>query len=127
MLVDRFAHMRRRKPMLEPQTFYGQVEHLYLINFACSDTQIVPQQPTILAAIRNCKIRDQGPTELEGLDIHLYNTTGGLDLVDITSVQALVGHIKYVVDGGGWAVIDRSGGLACAEWDPADDDIDDEL
>ena len=51
MLVDRFAHMRRRKPMLEPQTFYGQVEHLYLINFACSDTQIVPQQPTILAAI----------------------------------------------------------------------------
>ena len=127
MLVDRFAHMRRRKPMLEPQTFYGQVEHLYLINFACSDTRIVPQQPTILAAIRNCKIRDQGPTELEGLDIHLYNTTGGLDLVDITSVQALVGRIKYVVDGGGWAVIDRSGGLACAEWDPADDDIDDEL
>ena len=122
MLVDKFAHMCRRKPKLEPQTFYGQLEHLYLINFTCSDTRMDPQQPTILAAIRNCKIQVQGPTELEGLDIHLYNMTGGLDLVDITSVQALVGRVKYVVDGGGWAIIDRSGSLACAEWDPADDD-----
>ena len=121
MLVDRFAHMRRRKPELEPQTFYGQLEHLYLITFACSDTQVDPQNPIILAAIRGCKIKDPGPTDLEGLDIHIYNTTGGLDLVDVTSIQALVGRVEYTVDGGGWAIIDRSGSLARAEWDPTDD------
>ena len=123
MLVDRFAHMRHRKPMLEPQTFYGQLEHLYLINFVCSDTRVDPQQPIILAAIRNCKIKDSQPTELDHLDIHLYNMTGSLDLVDITSIQALVGRVQYVVDGGGWAIVDRSGSLARAEWDPTDDDI----
>lgn len=126
MLVDKFAHMRRRRPEYEPKTFYGQLEHLYLIKFSCSglgsDMQVNPQIPVILAAIRNCKIREPGPTDLEGLDIHLYNTTGSLDVVDITSIQALVGRVKYSVDGGGWAVIDRSGGLAQAEWDPMGED-----
>jgi hypothetical protein len=51
MLVDRFAHMCRQKPQLEPQTFYGQLEHLYLINFTCSDNWVDPQKPIILAAI----------------------------------------------------------------------------
>ncbi|KAI9430414.1 hypothetical protein H4582DRAFT_2063825 [Lactarius indigo] len=118
MLVDKFAHAHRRKPVFEPQTFYGSLEHLYLIQFTCSDTQVDPQKPVILAAIRNCKTKDPGPTDLEGLDIHLYNTTGSLDLVDVTSIQALVGRVEYTVDGGGWAIIDRSGSLACAEWDP---------
>ena len=122
MLVDRYAHMRRRKLVLEPQTFYGQLEHLYLINFVCSDTWVDPQQPIILAAIQNCKIKDLQPTELEHLDIHIYNMTGGLDLVNVTSIQALVGRVKYTVDGGGWAIIDRSSSLARAEWDPIDDD-----
>ena len=115
--------MRRRKPKLEPQTFYGQLEHLYLINFVCSDTRVDPQEPIILAAIQNCKIRDPGPTELEGLDIHLYDTTGSLDLVDVTSIQALVGRVKFTVDSGGWAIIDQSGSLTRAEWDPTDDSM----
>ncbi|KAH9009866.1 hypothetical protein EDB85DRAFT_2241680 [Lactarius pseudohatsudake] len=107
MLVDKFAHMHRRKPKFELQTFYD------------------PQKPIIIAAIRNCKIKTPGPADLEGIDIHLYSTTGSLDLIDITSVQALVGRVEYTVDGGGWAIIDRSGGLARAEWDPAGDaDVD---
>jgi hypothetical protein len=126
MLVDKFAHMRRRKPVFEPKTFYGQLEHIYVIRLTPSGSDIQVnsdlQTPIILAAIRNCKTREQGPTELEGLDIHLYSTMGGLDVVDITSVQALVGRVKYTVDGGGWAVIDRSGSLAQAEWDPTGED-----
>ncbi|KAI9431721.1 hypothetical protein H4582DRAFT_1822048, partial [Lactarius indigo] len=106
MLVDKFAHAHRRKPVFKPRTFYGSLEHLYLIQFTCSDTQVDPQKPVILAAIRNCKTKDPGPTDLEGLNIHLYNTTGSLDLVDVTSIQALVGHVEYTVDGGGWAIID---------------------
>ncbi|KAH9008293.1 hypothetical protein EDB84DRAFT_1591239 [Lactarius hengduanensis] len=127
MLVDKFAHMHRRKPKFELQTFYGQLEHLYLITFSCSDTRVDPQKPIILAAIRNCKIKAPGPADLEGIDIHLYSTTGSLDLADITSVQALVGRVEYTVDGGGWAIIDRSGGLARAEWDPTGDADADEV
>ncbi|KAF8262478.1 hypothetical protein EI94DRAFT_1773176 [Lactarius quietus] len=105
-----------------PQTFYGQLEHLYLVNFTCSDARVEPHKPIILAAIQNCKIKDPGPTDLEGLDVHLYNTTGSLDVVDVTSIQALVGRVEYIVDGGGWAIIDRSGSLAHAEWDPIGND-----
>ncbi|KAN0139719.1 hypothetical protein V8E53_002381 [Lactarius tabidus] len=36
---------------LELQTFYGQLKHLYLINFICSDTWVDHQQPIIIAAI----------------------------------------------------------------------------
>ncbi|KAI9438932.1 hypothetical protein H4582DRAFT_1813594, partial [Lactarius indigo] len=106
MLVDKFAHMHHCKPNFKLQTFYGQLEHLYLIIFSCSDTWVDPEKPTIIAAIRNCKIKTPGPTDLEGINIHLYNTTGSLNLIDITSIQALVGCVKYTVNGGRWAIID---------------------
>ncbi|KAF8259668.1 hypothetical protein EI94DRAFT_1706931 [Lactarius quietus] len=108
MLVDRFAHMHHRKPKLEPQTFY--------------DARVNPQKLIILATIRNCKVKDPGPAELEGLDIHVYSAIGSLDLVNVTSIQALVGRVEYRVDGGGWAIINRSGSLTRAEWDPTGDD-----
>ena len=38
-------------------------------------------------------------------------------MVDITSVQALVGRVKVQVGGGGWAIIDRSGALARATYE----------
>ena len=115
MLVDQFTHMHCHKPQLKPKTFYGQLEHLYLITFACSDTHGEPQKLVILAAIWNCKIKDPGPADLKDLDIHLYNMTGGLDITDVTNIQALVSHVEYKVDGSGWGLINWSGGLACAE------------
>ena len=35
--------------------------------------------------------------------------------------QTHFGHLKYVVDVGGRAIIDQSRSLACAEWNPTDD------
>ncbi|KAF8262451.1 hypothetical protein EI94DRAFT_1773184 [Lactarius quietus] len=99
ILVDQFAHIHHHKPVLKPQTFYGQHKHLHLITFT---------YPT--------------PRDLEGLNIHLYNTAGSLDFIDVMSIQALVGHMEYIIDGGGWAIIDQSGTLACAERDPSDND-----
>jgi hypothetical protein len=116
MLVDKFAHMKRRKPIYEPQTFYGQLQHIYVVKFSdtCSDACVEPEKPVFLVAIRNCKLDRTDDAELAKLDIHLYNHTGTLDVVDITSVQALVGRVKVQVGGGGWAIIDRSGALARA-------------
>lgn len=118
MLVDKFAHMKRRKPIYEPQTFYGQLQHIYVVKFSdtCSDVRVEPEKPVFLVAIRNCKL-ETDDTELAKLDIHLYTHMGTLDVVDITSVQALVGRVKLQVGGGGWAIIDRSGALARATYE----------
>ncbi len=118
MLVDKFAHMKRRKPIYKPQTFYGQLQHIYVVKFSdtCSDARVEPKKPVFLVAIRNCKL-ETDDTELAKLDIHLYTHTGTLDVVDITSVQALVGRVKVQVSGSGWAIIDRSGALARATYE----------
>jgi hypothetical protein len=118
MLVDKFAHMKRRKPVYEPQTFYGQLQHIYVVKFSdtCSEARVEPEKPIFLVAIRNCKL-ETDDTELAKLDIHFYTHTGTLDVVDITSVQALVGRVKMQVGRGGWAIIDRSGALARATYE----------
>lgn len=59
-----------------------------------------PQKPIILPGCQNCKFHYPGSSDLKDLDIHLYNTTGSLNLIDVTSIWALVGHVKYVVDSG---------------------------
>lgn len=72
----------------------------------------------ILAGIRICKLQNNDH-DLEGLDIHFYSQLGALEFVDITSVQAVVAR----ADGGlgsTWAIFDRSGDLARAEFDLGD-------
>ncbi|KAH6880950.1 hypothetical protein BKA70DRAFT_1391158 [Coprinopsis sp. MPI-PUGE-AT-0042] len=96
MYVDRHANQRRRKPEYELKTCYGQLEHIFCILF-------------ILAAIRGCVLTNK---TIPGLDIHFYANLGALEVVDITTIQALVGRVP---DGShGWAIIDRSGNLARA-------------
>ncbi|KAJ7747990.1 hypothetical protein DFH07DRAFT_775934 [Mycena maculata] len=72
-------------------------------------------EPTtyILVAICNCVLQaDDG--ELEGLDIHFCSREGVLDVIDITTVQSLVGQVNDLSNE--WAIIDQSGFLARAEW-----------
>ncbi|KAF8160546.1 hypothetical protein K438DRAFT_1619176, partial [Mycena galopus ATCC 62051] len=63
-------------------------------------------------AIRNC-VLDKDDPKLEPLDIHFYSRLGALEVIDVTSVQFLVGRVK---DSREWAIIDRSGSLARAIW-----------
>ncbi|KAJ7697806.1 hypothetical protein B0H17DRAFT_1262018, partial [Mycena rosella] len=115
MLVDKHARFEKRAPEFELQTFYGQLTHLYRVHFPEACALLNTEEPTtyILAAIRAC-VLDADDAQLRGLDIHFYSGTGGLDVIDITSVQALVGRVPD--RGDGWAIIDRSGVLARAEW-----------
>jgi hypothetical protein len=115
MLVDQNARHRSRPENFELQTFYGQLTHIYRVHFPTAVDEIGTQEPTtfIFVAIRNCVLKPDD-RELNGLDIHFILRTGGLDVIDITSVQALVGRVKDVSDD--WAIIDRSGALARAEW-----------
>jgi hypothetical protein len=120
MLVDVFERQKRRKPKFELQTFYGQLQHVFVINFSPLDLDLNlddDSMTVILAAIRTCEL-DGGVTPLS-LDIHYYSRTGALHFVDVTNIQCLVGRVK---DGNKWAIIDRSGSLARAVYVDDDDD-----
>lgn len=126
MLIDRNARRRNAQTDFQLDTFYGQIEHLYLIEVpavAYADFGITNtlEATIIFAAVRTCELVDD---EIDGdllkdLDFHFYSKHGALHVIDVTSIQCLVGRVK---DGKGWAIIDRSGSLARALY--LDDDED---
>jgi len=122
MLVDKYANQRNRRPLFGLETFYGQLDRLFLIQFSpnCTYAKVEPSKPIILAAIRNCKL-EKADHELESLDIHLFTRYGALDFIDVTSIQALVGRVPCDTAGADWAIIDRSGSLARAVFNAEDD------
>jgi hypothetical protein len=70
-------------------------------------------ETVVFAVIRKCHIADEDPN---GLDIHYYEREGALDIVDLNTVQCLVGRI-WVSLSKQWAIVDRSGQLARVQWD----------
>jgi hypothetical protein len=107
-LVDKYARQKRRQPEYELKTFYGHLQHLFVIRLPLAPhLNIHAPVVHILAGIETCEV--QRSTDL---DIHYFNKlSGSLDVVDITCVQCLVGRIPVA---SGWAIIDRSGDLARA-------------
>jgi len=95
MLVDKFTRKRKQNPEYLLETFYGRLEHIFLIKLrpeCLNNTHFSANEPIVLAAIRNCKLMAT-PAELETLDIHLYTHDGCLYFIDITSIQGLVGRV----------------------------------
>lgn len=112
MFVDKYARQARRQPEYELRTFYGQLQHIYLIQFpgACGDLGLNQASTIILASIRTCVLDNPVP-QLECLDVKFYSAEGAVHIIDVTSLQCLVGRIR---DRNRWAIIDRSGSLARA-------------
>jgi hypothetical protein len=111
MLVDQNARFKNRPVKFELKTFYGQLTHIYHVHFPVACPALTTNEPTtyILAAIRSCVLKPDD-RELAGLDIHFYSAEGLLDVIDITTVQSLVGRVKAA--GNDRAIIDRSRVLA---------------
>jgi hypothetical protein len=109
LYVDKYARQRRKTPKLELKTFYGQIQHIILVRLpATQDLQLNEPETVILASIKNCPIKRSND-----LDMHYYQGEDGYtEIVDITSIQCLVGRI---FDRDWWTVIDRSGKLARPE------------
>jgi hypothetical protein len=112
MLVDKYARQARRRPEYELQVFYGQLQHIYVIQFRefCGQLGVNHPSAIILASIRTC-ILDNPLPQLECLGIKYYSKEGAVHVVDMTCVQCLVGRIR---DRNRWAIIDRSRSLALA-------------
>ncbi|KAF9537573.1 hypothetical protein CPC08DRAFT_738871 [Agrocybe pediades] len=110
LLVDRNARFKNKKPKLEPQTHYGQLQRIFLIRLRPSKALGIPEGETIiLVAIKSCKI-----IRSTALDMHCYKVHGSTDIVDATTLQCLVGRI---FDRKQWVIFDRSGNLARPSFD----------
>jgi hypothetical protein len=119
MLVDKYARQPRRRPEYKLQTFYGRLQHIYVVQFngACPGLGCEDGTAIFLAAVKTCKL-DGPDSQLRSLDIRFYSSEGAIHVVDITSIQCLVGRIW---DRNRWAIIDRSGQLARAVYDQGED------
>ena len=104
LLVDKNAWFMNAEPHFVPKTFYGQLQHIFVIKMPAA-RQLGISQPEILilGTLLTCSIEEHN-----NLDMHYYKAHGRTEVVDITMVQCLVGHVK---DCGSWAIIDRSGSL----------------
>jgi hypothetical protein len=106
MLVDKNARYPKRPVVLEPHTFFGQLQHIFLINLMPPPGLGLGEKTTlVLAAIRTCA----DPRMRAENNIYYYSREGHLEAVDMECVQRLVGRVK---DGNEWAIIDRSEGIA---------------
>jgi hypothetical protein len=110
LLVDENARLANTEPHFVPETFYGQLQHIFVIEMpAARQLGVSNPEILILGAILTCNIEEHND-----LDMHYYKTHGRTEVVDITTVQCLVGRIR---DRGSWAIIDRSGNLARATFE----------
>ncbi len=113
MLVDLNACRRRAAPVFKSQVFYGQLENVFVVQLPSNPRLGLPNATTlILAAIWCCDIL---ATPIDGLGTPYYENMGRREVVDVTCVQCLVGHVKVR---NGWGIIDRSSELNRAVYNP---------
>ncbi|RPD71195.1 hypothetical protein L226DRAFT_547468 [Lentinus tigrinus ALCF2SS1-7] len=108
----RNARYRNRPAIMEPRTFYGQLLHILVIDVKPIPTAVPPKTTDtklVLGVIRTC-VTDG---DHNVLDIHYYKNHGRVEVVEITTIQCVVGRVK---DRGRFAIIDRSGALARPEF-----------
>ncbi|KAI0749180.1 hypothetical protein C8Q80DRAFT_1311190 [Daedaleopsis nitida] len=117
-LMDLHTRNHGQESVYQPDTFYGQLRRILTVHLPPIPNSSHTVATTLaLAIIRECKIEEDHPM----LDIHYYSAEGALGVFDITTVQCLVGRIK---DRGRWGIIDRSGSLSRAIYNPDDEDQD---
>ncbi|KAG1790483.1 uncharacterized protein HD556DRAFT_1192531, partial [Suillus plorans] len=108
-LVDRNTRQRNMPSIFEKQTFYGQLQHLFVVNVPANPTIHLDAPLTIFFAALLLCLLTASSAHLDMLDIHFYSTMGtSLDIVDIVCIQCLVGRVPLDDNGQSWAIIDRS-------------------
>ncbi|KAJ7017634.1 hypothetical protein C8F04DRAFT_1017428 [Mycena alexandri] len=113
LLVDANARRARMAPNYIPTTFFGQLQNIFVVKLpAAAELGLETETTLILAAIQKCNVNSR-----DDLDIHYYQKEGSVEVVDVSSIQCLVGRMK-TTDKRFWAIIDRSGNLARPYYDP---------
>ncbi|KAJ7763802.1 hypothetical protein B0H16DRAFT_1718442 [Mycena metata] len=104
LLVDVDKRRHRIAPHFEPTTFYGELQNIFVVKLPPTPELQLPKETTlILAAVRVCTV-----TVKNDLDMHYYQKDGSVEVVDISSIQCLVGRLR-TTDKKSWVLIDRRG------------------
>lgn len=120
LLVDRLAHCPNRPPEFEERIFYGRLLDIYEFKFPIApELRRLRPEVFILACIQLCPIVDGPiPNSLSYLAPAHENAT--LEVVDITTIQAVVGRFQYE---GRTYIIDRTDGSSdCVIPDAVEED-----
>ena len=105
--IDRLAHRCNWAPDFQQQDFYGWLLAIYVVPMKASvELGIQADEILLLAAIQTLKI-----VCAPDLMIPFYKHEGIIEVVDLNTVQCVVGRAKQT-QGGWWGIIDRSGPLA---------------
>lgn len=103
-LVDQNARYHNRPIILTKQAFHGRLDHIIVADLNAIPSVGQSACRLIFGIVRSCIVeRSHG-----SLDIHYYSKEGALEVVDITTIQCLIGR---VLDRSVWATVDRSGSL----------------
>ncbi|EUC58442.1 transposase family Tnp2 protein, partial [Rhizoctonia solani AG-3 Rhs1AP] len=120
LLVDILAHRPNANPIFQPRMFYGQLLHIFAIDFPEAEELGTDKPETVLfAAIQECKVTHVD----KRIGTPYYTNMGPTEVVDFESVKCVVGRVRD--ERGFWGIIDRSGPLAQAEFrgdEPLDGD-----
>jgi hypothetical protein len=101
--VDRYARQKRRTPEFELQIFFGQLQRIFVLELpSTSRLNLATPTTTILALIKNVKT-----TLID--NVYYYKEFGVDEVVDLTTVQCVVGRIW---DRDEWVIVDRSDNVA---------------
>ncbi|KAE9392020.1 hypothetical protein BT96DRAFT_959417 [Gymnopus androsaceus JB14] len=112
MLVDRFAHSRKKKSSFVLTTFFGQLQELFVVSLPPIDELGLSDKTTlILAGIQRSEIN-----KFHATGLFSSQKLGLSEVVDITCVQCLIGRIAAGAKG--TVVLDRTGVLQWATYAP---------
>ncbi|THU92539.1 hypothetical protein K435DRAFT_820462 [Dendrothele bispora CBS 962.96] len=104
-LIDKNAKNRRAEIQEEKQTFFGRLQHIFVVDLpAASELRLDKRTTFILAGIEQCII-----DSTDSVNFSYYSKLAPLEVLDITCIQCLVGRV--VAGPSQWAIIDRSGTL----------------
>ncbi|OSC98297.1 hypothetical protein PYCCODRAFT_1418135 [Trametes coccinea BRFM310] len=111
LLVDKYARIHNRPPEYEPRDYHGQLRNVYVVDLPASDELGTTSPSTLLLAA----IRTVSTVRALDLAMPFYRKEGVLEVVDLAAVQCVVGRV-FDVRRNWWAIIDRSGPYAQAEF-----------
>ena len=112
-MVDKNARKHRAAPDFAPEQFYGQLKDILVIEFPTSRALGVEEETTfILAAVEKCDVY-----AVNKLGMPVYEKMAAVEVIDITTVQCLVGRIQ---EGRRWTIIDRSGAITRSFYIPGE-------
>jgi len=97
--VDRHARHNRRTPDFEEKNFFGQLKHILLLELPLAPRLNLAKPTTLILAL----IHKVKATLMDG--IYYYKDFGVEEVVDLNTVQCVVGRIK---DRGEWGIINPS-------------------